>query len=472
MNFIIIISDTFRRDHLGCYGNEAIKTPHLDRFASQSILFERAYAASFPTVPNRHDVLTGRYTFTYSQWAPLPRDETVLAEELGKAGYTSMMILDTPHITENGYFFDRGFTGWEWIRGQESDRWHTAPADPEMPCHKSLLRSPDRTVRNHRRNTHWRRYEEDTFVARTMTEASLWLQRNYQQHEGFFLYVDTFDPHEPWDAPEWYLRMYDDPAYDGPNVSYPLYGPSNYLSPAELRHCQALYSAEVTLVDRWVGRLLEQIEVLGLLDDTMVIFTTDHGFYHGDHGMIGKMHISPQESYNVPLYEQVAHIPLMIHFPGAAPRRENAIVQPVDLMPTLLDLAGADIPGGVQGKSLAPLLRGGTAAGRDMAITSPTIIHKGTGRCRISVTTDDGWAFICAPHIQGSGEVLDRAVDGLEKRETLTQVASELYYLPDDPGQQHDVIGEHPEVANELRQRLVAFLIEMGTAPELVAPWR
>ena len=113
MNYIVIVSDTFRRDHLGCYGNEWISTPHLDRFAEKAIVFDRAYAASFPTVPNRRDVFTGRYTFTYSKWEPLPRDEVVVAEELGKLDYSSMMILDTPHITENGYYFDRGFTGWE-----------------------------------------------------------------------------------------------------------------------------------------------------------------------------------------------------------------------------------------------------------------------------------------------------------------------------------------------------------------------
>jgi arylsulfatase A-like enzyme len=79
MNFILIISDTFRRDHLGCYGNTWIHTPNLDRFAAESVVFDRAYAASFPTVPNRRDVLTGRYTFTYSDWSPLPDSEVVIA---------------------------------------------------------------------------------------------------------------------------------------------------------------------------------------------------------------------------------------------------------------------------------------------------------------------------------------------------------------------------------------------------------
>jgi len=471
VNFIIIVSDTFRRDHLGCYGNDWISTPNLDRFAERSIVFDRAYAASFPTVPNRHDLFTGRYTFTYSEWAPLPRDEVVLAEELGKAGYTSMMILDTPHITENGYYYDRGFDGWEWIRGQESDRWRTAPAQPDYPCDGSKLRSAERIVKLHQRNVSWRRYEEDTFVARTMTEAILWLQRNYGQHESTFLYVDTFDPHEPWDAPEWYLRMYADPAYDGPQVNYPIYGPTDYLTEAELGHCRALYAAEATLVDRWVGHLLQRIEDMGLLDDTMVVFTTDHGFYHGEHGLIGKARITPEWSRSVPLYEEVAHIPLIVHYPGAEPRRESAFVQPVDLMPTLLELAGAPSPGTTDGLSIAPLLRGEAASTREFAVTSPTIIRRGTGGCRITVTTDE-WGFICAPSIQEHAEGTDRAVDGRAKRVGDIRVESELYHLPSDPGQRRDVIDRHPQVAAELRARLVAFLESVGTLPEYVEPWR
>ena len=473
MNFILIMSDTFRRDHLGCYGNSRISTPYLDRFAERAVIFDRAYAASFPTVPNRHDIFTGRYTFTYSQWAPLPPDEIVLAEELGKAGYVSMMILDTPHITENGYYFDRGFTGWEWIRGQETDRWQTAPAYPRLPCVRSKLRSPDRIVKVHQRNIHWRRYEEDTFVARTMTEACLWLERNYKQHpNGFFLYVDTFDPHEPWDAPQWYLERYDDPHYTGANVSYPVYGPIDYLTAAELQHCRALYAAEVTLVDRWVGHLLQRIEDMGLLEDSLVVFTTDHGFYHGEHHLIGKSHITPEESRYVPLYEEVAHIPLIIYYPGTLPRRELAMVQPVDLMPTILDLANVPIPETVHGVSIAPLLRGAPMFTRDLCITSPTILHGGAGGCRITATTDE-WAYICAPRGDEQGEVIDRAVDGHAKRERLgLEVPSELYHLSSDSAQQHNVIEQYPDVARELRARIISFLESVGTAPELVTPWR
>lgn len=118
MNFIVIVSDTFRRDHLGAYGNKWISTPHIDAFADKALVFDKAYSASFPTVPHRHDLMTGRFTATYMPWAPLPRDETVLAQVLSAAGYTTMMVCGCTHMLENGYHYDRGFEGFEWIRGQ------------------------------------------------------------------------------------------------------------------------------------------------------------------------------------------------------------------------------------------------------------------------------------------------------------------------------------------------------------------
>jgi len=471
MNFILIISDTLRRDHLGCYGNDWISTPHIDRLAEKSIVFDRAYAASFPTVPHRHDVFTGRYTFTHGAWAPLPRDEVILAEELGKAGYVSMMILDEPHIIENGYHYDRGFNGWQWIRGQESDRWQTAPARPRLPCSPQKLRNPDRLVAVHQRNIALRRCEEDTFVAQTMTQACCWLEHNYREHERFFLYVDTFDPHEPWDAPQWYVDRYD-PGYKGEEVNYPVYGPTDYLTPDELKHVRALYAAEVTLVDRWVGRLLERIEDLGLLENTLVTFTTDHGFYHGEHAWIGKSHITPEWSRSIQLYEEVARIPLIVYFPGAEPRREHAFTQPPDVMPTLLELAGAPDPGTMHGRSLVPLLEGRTDRLWDFCVTSPTIIRGAGGGVRATITTDD-WAYICAGKPPVGEEYVTREVDGLAKRVRAEEaVPSELYHLLSDPHQKRDVIAEHPNVAVDLRARYVRFLQELGTKEEHVAPWR
>ena len=470
MNIILIVSDTFRRDHLGCYGNPWISTPNLDKLARDSAVFDRAYAASFPTVPNRYDLLTGRYTYTYGCWQPLPKDEIILPEVLKEAGYVTMHIADTPHHLENGFYFDRGFDGWKWIRGQEHERYMTDHFDVELPCAPEKLRNPE-GVKKYLHNTKDRRYESDYFVAETMSEAARWLEHNYR-HEKFFLYLDTFDPHEPWDPPRWYVDRYD-PGYQGEEVIYPLYAPADYLTPEELKHLRALYAGEVTMVDRWVGMLLQKIEDLGLFDNTVIIFTTDHGFYHGEHGLVGKSLITEEFKGYAPLYEEVAHIPLFIHLPGRKNFRCGELVQPPDLMPTILELAGAEDPGTMHGKSLVPLLKGEEFQIRDFAITSPTIIHGAAGALRTTITTEE-WSFIYA----GSGKVPDkgetRDVDGIAmKLKALGQsFGHELYHLPSDPGQKRNLFPERKEVAENLRMSYTEFLRSLRTKEEHLKYWQ
>jgi len=466
VNFIIIISDTFRRDHLGCYGNDWISTPHIDRFAERALLFENAYSASFPTVPHRRDVLTGRFTASYTPWAPLSRDEVVLPEVLKARDYMSMMVCDCPHILENGYHYDRGFDGWEWIRGQESDRWKTYPEVPEEHCDPAKIRNADGMRRLHRRNVAGRQFESDTFVARTMTEASRWLEKSYER-ENFFLYVDTFDPHEPWDAPQWYVDMYD-PGYKGDVVDYPLYARTDFLSEAELKHARALYAAEVTLVDRWVGRLLEKIEDLGLLENTLVMFTTDHGFLHGEHGIIGKSLISARRVSYVPLYEEITHIPLIVSYPGAEPGRRQAVVQPMDFMPTILELAGIEPPETVHGRSFAPVLRGETDEHREFAVAVPYM----KGDSVPATVTCGRWSAVLWSAPKGEGTVIDRAVDGIAKAQVADEEHQDLLFdLERDPRQQHNLAAEHPDVVAELRQKAMAFWREIGTDEETVQRW-
>ncbi|RLF24042.1 MAG: hypothetical protein DRN15_03875, partial [Thermoprotei archaeon] len=217
INFILIISDTFRYDCLeGTFTarGKPVKVPNLRKLAKSSAYFTRAYLASFPTVPHRHDILTGRYTFTYYGWAPLPRDEIVLPEILRKErNYVSVMIADTPHILKDGFNYDRGFDAWVWVRGQENDRYRTDPVEVELPCDPSKLRNVETTIQ-HMRNNALRMFEEDWIPAKTANEAIRWLERNYNSGRNFFLYVDFFDPHEPWDPPKWYVDMYD-PDYKG-----------------------------------------------------------------------------------------------------------------------------------------------------------------------------------------------------------------------------------------------------------------
>ena len=472
MNIILIVSDTFRHDYLGCYGNKWIRTPNLDGFAKKATVFDRAYAASFPTVPHRHDLYTGRYTFTYSDWAPLPKTEMVLPQALRQAGCVTQLIADTPHILKDGFNYDRGFDGWLWIRGQENDRYMTAPREVELPCEPSKLRKRGVTTTQHLRNVSSRRSESDNFVAQTMTAATKWLELNYNQHDKFFLHVDTFDPHEPWDPPRWYVDMYD-PGYDGEEVIYPVYGPSDYLTEDELKHCRALYAGEVTMVDRWVGALLRQVEDLGLLEDTAIIFTSDHGFCLGEHGLIGKSVIAPMASGSCPLYEEIAHVPLIIYLPFVNGGEHcQALAQPPDLTATILELTGARNLDNMQGRSLLPLLEGEDAAWRDFAVTSPSIIHGPVSGQRITVTSRE-WALIYTGQIEEAlGDRPGRRRNFKRLEALAGKVENELYNLSKDPKQHNNVFDKERDVADRLHLKLVELLEMSRTREEYLRYWR
>lgn len=452
MNIIQIVSDTFRRDHLGAYGNGEIRTKYLNKFAEESMVFDRAYIASFPTIPNRHDLFTGRYTFTYSTWSPLPREEVILSQLLRQAGYVTMLIVDTFHMIKNGYYFDRGFDGWWWIRGQEVDRYMTHPTN-DSPQRKKAIGT------QYLQNVSSRRFESDYFVAQTMTAAVKWLELNYDQHEKFFLHVDTFDPHEPWDPPLWYTKMYE-PTYEGEAVMGAAYVPgfrrptTDCMPEDDLNRIRAMYAGEVTLVDRWIGMLLQKIEDLGLLEDTAVMFTTDHGTYLGEHGYIHKRRNR--------LYEEVAHIPMIIRLPdseGTPIGRTGTIVQSPDLTPTILELAEVDPPPTVQAKSLLPIMNGEEIEERDIAVSANArTLLKGLPY-GITVTSKE-WALLAA----GSN---DSIADDVEE-----SAKAELYHLTTDPQQARNLIDEKKEIADELQLKMVQFLESLGTKPDLLDIWK
>jgi len=469
MNIIQIVSDTFRRDNLGCYGNKDIHTDYLDRFAKQSLVFDNAYIASWPTIPNRRDLFTGRHSYIYSWWwfygeePNLPHNEVILSESLNKAGYTTMLIADTYHLMRDRHGFDKGFDGWIWVRGHEADRYITRPLDEKK------ARSANLIGEEYLKNTSLRRFENEYFVAQTVQESEKWLEMNYNKHENFFLHVDTFDPHEPWDPPRWYLDMYA-PDWDEDTVSGMAYSLdrttiAENLSETELKHLRALYAGKVTLVDRWLGRLLQKIEDLGLYENTMVVFTSDHGTYLGEHNAIGKTPV---------LYEEIAHIPLIIRVPdsmGSTKGRSDALVQPPDLMPTYLHLAGSEIPESVQGKSLLPIIKGEQKQVRDVAISS------GSLDLTKFVTITDGEFTLLAMRkdfVKDYDKMtvsFDFVQKGLYQAKVVVPNEDELYNINSDPHQKNNLLPEQAEKSTELRAKMIDVLGSFGADKELLAKW-
>jgi arylsulfatase A-like enzyme len=463
-NVILIVSDTMRRDALGCYGGRWVQTPYLDAFARSAVRCTNAYLCSFPTVPARHDLLTGRYTFTYKPWSPLDPDTITLQDVLRAAGVYTALIVDTPHPFRPDYNYQRNFDFVQINRGQENDVYETRPLPVRLPCDPRKLRNGDKVVTQYLRNVASRKVEEDYFCARTLRAAADWLARSHAR-QPFFLYVDTFDPHEPWDPPASYVEKYD-PGYKGQEVIYPRYDRwRDFLSEAELKHCRALYAGEASLVDRWVGHLLHRIEKLGLLESTLVLFVADHGFYLGEHGYIGKSFIRGDRYQSLPLYSEVCRVPLLAHFPGCKPGAVvDALAQTVNLAPTALDFLGIKRPASFAAPSLWPVLQGKKAAVADLVISSPTLSHAAmqqpqpTNRATI---TDGRWLLVYGG--TGTGDPADRtsSVDSEQRLVaplTGEKLAPELYDLQADPGCGRNVLAKHKERAGDLHCRFVAFL--------------
>lgn len=458
MNVIWIVADTFRQDHLGAYDKmDRIQTPALDALAGNAVRFDRHYAAGFPTMPTRADHATGRWTMSFMGWEPLPDDTMTLAQILAQKGVHTAAMVDTPFYLRGGMNYDKGFETFSMYTGQEGSVTR-------------LLKSLHHESRDARES--WR-FESDRNVAQTVMRSMEWLQLHYK--EEFFLYVDTWDPHEPWDAPDYYTELYWS-GFDG-EVIQPVYGPWHSVpgfTEQRVRKAHATYCGEVTMVDTWVGYLLRMVENMGLMENTAIIFTSDHGFYFGEHdSLFGKLSFASRADGTLfepfqegaswafsPLYEEIALIPLIVYIPGVVPGSYPGLTSAIDVMPTVLEIMGHEVPDWVEGNSLLPNVRDRSTQGRDFTVTTVPFANPGDPVRSVdnirrmlqeapatTITTEE-WSLI-----YGIGNGL-----------------SELYHLPSDPAQQKNVVGENTEIAREVHQRLVKFMRDTNLPEHLLKP--
>jgi len=304
-------------------------------------LFANASAEGLPTIPCRRVYHTGKSVLPESKWQPLGKDDITFAEVLQKQGFTTGFIVDTYHHFKPNYNFHRGFDSWQWVRGQETDRWKSGPKekfDPKkhMPAHL-WNEQYDRNMRQYLMNTQDRKGEEDYFCAESCGAAMKWLQQNINS-KPFMLWIDMFDPHEPWDAPPRFQKMY---RKEYPYERYLFgYGVRNKVGKDirldDLPVIKDLYAAEVTFSDYCIGRLLKRVEEMGLMDNTIIVFSTDHGTHLGEQGCVQK---TPAL-----LNACVTQIPLIIKHPDKkfAGKRIKGLVSAVDFMSTFLPLLGID----------------------------------------------------------------------------------------------------------------------------------
>jgi len=449
MNTVLIIVDTLQYGIVGANGNQEAQTPNLDRLAADSWCFDRAFCASYPTIPHRTDVITGRYGGPLHPWRPLRHDAVTLPGALAAAGYCTQLIHDTPHLVNGGHNFDYPFSGWTFIRGAEVDRpwisdgaqwpdnWRTDPLYDALGG-VSLDR---RDVYTYLCANQGRRDLESWNCMQLFTTASRFLCDNALR-DNFFLWVDCFDPHEPWDVPPEFMLKYDHtPGYDGSLDPRVLWQHRNdeRLSSAARERIRLQYLAKVTWMDHCLGRLLDTLETTGLAGNTAVVLTADHGTNAGERGFYGK---------GYPVREQEAHVPLFIRVPAAGSGRSDLLVQPQDLFTTIAPLGGADLPGSLDGSDVLTLAQQGQSGPRALALA-------GNGA--------DGWG---QRYRSDPASILFTAFDG--------DWALEVALRPEDSrlsplGSIEYVEADHPEIVSAMHETALDEIERRGADPELLA---
>jgi len=429
-NVVLIIMDSLRKDHVGAYGNDGIKTPNLDALAKESLRFTRPYPESAPTICARRAIHTGLRTWPFKNWRrykgidvglqgwqPIPNYQTTLAETMLAAGYETMFVTDNLQQYDPSMNFQRGFGAYDFIRGQSTDAYRPLWTAPPEKVQRALIRpgvlgtGGSLYFQRYFANTADRRSEEDWFAPQVFTKAAEYLEST-RPGTPFFLTVDCYDPHAPWDPPERYADMYDD-GYGGPEPYAPVDGSSDYLSERQIRRMEALYSGEVTMMDRWLGRFLEKIEELGLFENTLLIAISDHGVAFGEHGIVGKIPAS--------LWPEVTDIVFLVRHPEGKGAGETSdyYASTHDVAPTILGFSGIEPWQELDGQDLNVILAGGEPEARP---------HFSLGYHDHVFSRDEEYAMMSRN-------------DGTEAR---------LYDLREDPGMHSDIAGNEPDVVDRM----------------------
>jgi len=453
-NILMIHTDQQRWDALGVCDNPHIQTPNLDRLAAGGVLFDHAIAQNPVCMPSRISLLTGRYCSALRithMGVPVPEDTVTLPVILGRYGYQNALIGKLhflPHANrdhrevhpaygfhhmelsdEPGCYDDAYYA---WVR-------RTAPEELD---HVSLGLPPltrrwheTMGVRDGIKHPKVRQpYAGLPFRSRDDLTHSAFVGQQTVQHieqrdgRPFFCFAGFYSPHSPWVAPQRFLDLYDEANMPLPHYPPELSAkrPDDKCSDEELRSVTRGYYAMVSEVDFWVGKILDALATNGLADSTIVVFTSDHGEWLGEHFRYGKGHWGP---------DVVSRVPLIVSVPealgGAPGRRVTDIVECVDVVPTLLRLAGIPVPPDVQGDLLPVQVSNETCEGDGLGLTE-----------------QHGWRSLRMPGYRYVAEA-----DGRER----------LYDLSADPWEYHDVSAEagYARALADARKALLTRMIRV-----------
>ena len=460
-NILFITADQLRKDALGCYGNAAIQTPTIDRLAEQGVRFDQTFAAYPVCAPNRASIVTGRYPSVHrlgSNGRRLPMDELTLMQVLRDQGYRTYGS-GKMHFGPQWQFPPDGGA---MIDPDPSTAIDPQPAEDEFPWYgfDSVCLTEDHRIgpygeylARHGYNVwdelHSASYPQHATVRSPFPEEhhqTTWItDRAIDYLEGqpsnqpFFLWASYVHPHHPFNPPAPYDTMYDPkdmplPVWHEAEVEgwpetyrrkffatggdHEAVGMCN-LKDEDWQRIKAYYYGMISLIDKNVGRLIDVLKTQGQLENTIVVFTADHGENLGDHRLL----------FKGTTYDCVTSVPLIVSGPGI-PRSggtRDLLASSIDIMPTMLDLAGIQIPQPVpmQGVSLVPALSDETYRVRDALLIE-------NGGIRRSVRTRD--SLLTWHGTDTRGELYDLMVDpdcfsNLWGKPEMAQRQSELLHL-------------------------------------------
>lgn len=362
-NLLLVVVDALRADHLGCYGNEVVDTPVLDALAKRGVLFERCLVQAPSTWTSFGSILTGLYPRRHGlvhmrAGARMVPDNLTLPEHL-KSGRR----LDGRRLEQGDYAAGTFMTG-ALSHGSGLMDGFDVYSEALLGHDVVTLDSPWSVFRSEL--LLWiakSKLQQRVDSSLVVTLARGWLRE--QSGRRFAALVHLYSTHTPYDPPAEYRDRYVDPAYDGPLDAFYAwhrqaiergeYEPTA----ADVQQIRALYAAGVTQADAMIGELLDELERLGVLDETLVVVTSDHGESLGEGGLWEHGH----------LVQTNLQVPLILAHPGLLPadRRTDALVETVDLFPTVSELFGLELPPGIDGRSLVPLIEGRSEAVREYA---------------------------------------------------------------------------------------------------------
>ncbi|MDI9601425.1 MAG: sulfatase-like hydrolase/transferase [Acidobacteriota bacterium] len=439
-NFLMIYCDELRADVFGHAGHPRVRTPRLDELAASSMVFDRCYVPCPICMPSRSALATGRYPRSNGC---VDNATPSLAGESSRSLYR--LLADAGWRTENVGKYHLG-----WPVSESGFSHHEpvhSPFGPFGPSDPAL-----------RRRAQYKRLEgdlpiivwgtsplspEESYAALTV-DAGLRRLSQYSGSEPFFLRVAINMPHTPYAPPRPYSEWYDpadeplpDSYGDGieskPTLVQLFYASRRYadLTPDDVRRSRCSYYGLVSYIDHEVGRLLDALDDHGMWDDTIVVFTADHGTCVGEHGWIEKW---------AQLWEETCRVPLMVSGSGLPSGRSQALVQQMDLMPTILRLAGQDPPDAVQGRSLEPIFADPTSPFRE-AVFAETFVPALMTEPAVSVRTND-WKLTRYPKMADIEARLpgDHPYRGHPMFDPENLVEGELYDLATDPSETRNLL--------------------------------